>query len=99
MRADIRRIVRQGAQGEGEFVKVGRLEDEIDDKISAAHVMSQIAEKFAAERVISDVLNQAAAIGVSMGLAQFLRRGGWEMRQENRLYLILPGDIHKLLMR
>ena len=60
MSADIRHIVRQCAQGEGEFVDVSRLADEIRDKIPAAHVMGQIAEKLAPERVVSDVLNEAA---------------------------------------
>ena len=67
-------IVFQRAQSECIFVQVLRFADQFRDEIAAADVMGEIAEKAAAERIISHILNDAAPIRVSVRLLQLLRR-------------------------
>ena len=55
--------------------------------------MSEVAEQVAAERVIPHVLDDAAAIGVSVGLLQFLRRCRGEPLQQHLLNRRIPNRI------
>src|SRR5947207_9311314 len=61
--------------------------------------MKQIAEIFFAEGVISHVLHQAASIGEGMRVLQFVGSSLWEALQEHWPQLVLPRQIHDLLMR
>lgn len=60
--------------------------------------MQKIAEEFIAERVISEVLDGASAVGVGVCLPKL--RGGQARvtRQQQRFHRRLPGKIYKLLM-
>ena len=66
-------IVLQRAESERVFVEVLRLADQRRDEVPTADVMREIAEKAAAERIISQVLNDAATVGVGVRLLQLLR--------------------------
>ena len=59
--------MRQSTQGERIFIQISGLFDERDDKIAASDVVCQIAEKLAAKRVVAQVLNNRAAIDISVG--------------------------------
>ena len=59
-------VVGQRAQREGVFVDVLRAAHQVHHEVAAADVVHQIAEKTAAERIIADVLKDAA--GVSIGV-------------------------------
>ena len=68
----IGRIMRQRAQSERVFVQILRLRDLIQNEIAAADIMHQVAEQMAAERVITHVLNNGAAIGIRVRFAQIV---------------------------
>ena len=65
------REVRQRAQRERILVEILRLANQVDDEVAAADVMRQIAIKLAAERIISQVLDDAAAVSVGVRRRQF----------------------------
>jgi hypothetical protein len=61
---DVRRVVRQGAEREGELVGVLTLEYQLATKVSAADVMHQVAEFHGAKRIAAEVLDDSASIGI-----------------------------------
>ena len=75
-------IVLQRAERERIFVQVLRFADQRRDEIATADVMREIAEKAAAERIISHVLNDAASVSVGVRLLQLLRRRVGESLQK-----------------
>ena len=95
----VRRVVRQRAKGESVFVQVSGVVDEIDDEVSAAHVMGEIAEVLVAERVVTHVLYQRSAIGKGVRLFQILRGRCRETFLEQRLNVILPKKVDDFFMR
>src|SRR6478672_9797138 len=62
----IRHVVRQCTQGKSHLVHVLRLANHFAHKVTATHVMDKVAEKFAASGVITHVLNQTAAVSISV---------------------------------
>ena len=60
--------VRQSSQSEGIFIQVGRISNERHYKITTTHVVNQVAEILVAERIVTHVLNHAAAVSVTMRL-------------------------------
>ena len=68
------REVRQRAQRERILVEILRLANHVDDEVAAADVMRQIAVELAAERIVAQVLNDAAAVGVGVRLRQIRPR-------------------------
>ena len=86
-------IVFQRAQSERIFVEVLRFADQRRDEIAAADVMREIAEKAAAERIISHVLNDAASVSVGVRLLQFLRRRVGESFEKQLLEGGIPNRI------
>jgi len=92
-------VVREGANGEGEFVWIFGEAEEVDDEISRTDVMGEIGEGLIAEWVIADVLNNAAAIGIGSGLFKI---GGGEVgitAEEKGNDGIVPGKVDELLVR
>jgi hypothetical protein len=71
---DIRRIVRQCAQGGGVLIDILTFEQQLANKVSAANVMHQVAEIPAAERVVAEILDDCASIGVGMRLPDLVFR-------------------------
>ena len=69
--------MRERAERKGELLGVPRLANERLDEIAAAHVMREIAEQTARERIVAKILYQAAAVRECPG-AQYLVGGGTE---------------------
>ena len=80
---DVGRIVRQGAQREGVLVGILALAQQFTNKVAAADVVHQVAEFPAAERVVAEVLDDGAAIGVGMRFLDLVfRESGISLQQE-----------------
>lgn len=91
-------VVREGADGEGEFVGGFRVAQKVEDEVSGADVVSKIGKERVAEGVVAEVLDGAAAIGVGMGLFELgLGKGGEALEQE-RTDGLLPGKVDELLV-
>ena len=99
MAVDVGDVVRQRAQSEGVFVEVLRVVKQRLHKGAGANIVRQIAEDLIAERVVADVLNDASAVGVGVGLQQVLRRGIRKAGEQQRLDLLVPQQIDDLFMR
>ena len=66
--------MRQRSQRKCVFLRVLALPEHLLDKVAAAHVVHQVAEFLAAERIIAQVLNDRAAIGVGVGFLDLIVR-------------------------
>jgi hypothetical protein len=66
--------MRQSAQRKYQVVETARLFEKREDEIAGAHIVSQIAELFAAVGIVTQILNDRAAIGVPVRFLQLL---GW----------------------
>ena len=86
-------VMRQRPQRECILVEVLRLSNQVQYEVAAADVMSQIAVKRAAERIISQILNDASAVGIGVRLSQLIRGRGGKSLQEQRLYGTIPSGI------
>src|SRR5438105_7336217 len=98
MRANIGGVMSQCPERESIFVKVGSLTNKVRHEIAAARVMRQVAEEFAAKRVIADVLNQTAPIRESMRSAKILRCGRRKTFAQDWLNFVLPNNVDDLLV-
>src|SRR5713226_9456025 len=78
MAGDIRGIVRERTQGEGVLVRILALQYQLVNKVTAADVVHQIAEFHTAEGIVAKVLDDGAAIGVSVRLLKLLFRERWK---------------------
>ena len=77
MTGDIRCVVRQCAQREGVLVDVLAFKQQLSNEISAANVMHQVAEFLTAKWVVAEILNDGAAIGISVRLFELVFRQPW----------------------
>ena len=93
MTARVGGVVCQRAVCEGQLVRVPTLSDEATDKVSRPDVVNQIAEELASKRVVPEVLNDAAAVGVAVGDVELFRSECRVLRQQERLKRILPSQI------
>src|SRR5438045_2339629 len=80
---------------EGKLVWGFRIMHEAEDEISGAHVVREIGEEAVAERIVTQVLNCAAAIGVSVSLMDLCLCNGREAFQQDRPDLAFPGKINE----
>src|SRR5260370_18552107 len=62
-------------------------------------IAREVTEEWSPERVITNILNNCAAINVGVGLDQFLRSCAGESAQEQGLNVVLPRGINNSLMR
>jgi hypothetical protein len=58
----------------------------------------QVAEEATAERVVTQILDDRASVGIGMGLEQILRGRTRESFQEKRLNAVLPGSVDNRFM-
>ena len=86
-------VVGERAEREGVIVEILRIVQEGADEIGAANVVHDVAEFVAAVRVIAQILNDGAAVGVSVGGAEFVVRGVRKACQEQRADAFFPGGI------
>src|ERR1700758_3520485 len=98
MAGDIRRIVRQSAQRECVFVDVLALDQQLANKVSATDVVHQIAELPATERVVAEILDEGASVGVGMRFFKLVCRQSGKPLEDQRLDLIAPQQVDDLLV-
>jgi len=90
--------VREGSDGEGEFIGGLRVAQKVEDEVSAADVVSEVGEERVAEGVVAEVLNGAAAIGVGMSLFDLGLGQGGEALEQERTDGLFPGKVDELLV-
>src|SRR5579859_2010708 len=93
MACDIRGIVCQGAQRKSIFIQLLRfpcVSKKRENKVAASDVVGEIAKKDASMRVIAQVLNNGAAVGVPVRQTQFIRRGIWETFEQDGFDVGIP---------
>src|SRR4029077_15351199 len=96
---DIRRIVCESPQREGVFVGILALKYQFTNEVSAANVMHQIAKLPATERVVTEVLDDSAPVGVRMRFHDLVWRQLRKTLEEERPELIGPKQIYDFFVR
>jgi hypothetical protein len=91
-------VVREGADGESEFVGGLRVAEEAGDEVSGADVVGEVGEECVAEGVVAEVLDGAAAVGVGMGFLQLSFGEARVVLEENRPDGLLPREVDQFLM-
>jgi len=86
------------ADAEGKFVEVVDSLIRFGGEVAAADVVGEVAEEFVAERVVAEILDEAAAVGVGVGFDEFVRSGVGIALKEKRFYFVLPQDVNDLFM-
>ena len=66
MAVNVGDIVRERAQRKGIFIGILAFSQQLQDKVPGADVMGQVAEILVAERVVAQILNDRATIGIGM---------------------------------
>ncbi len=94
----VRRVVRHRAQRETVFINVVGVVQERHDEIATAHVMRQIAEKMAAVWIVAEVLNNRAAVCISLRRAQFFGSSVGKSRQQGGFQPVFPSRINDRLV-
>ena len=79
----VSRIMTERPQGKGVLVNVLSVGDQRRDEIAGAHVVQQVAEEGAAERIVAKILDDASAVGVAAGVEQLLRACPGETSQHH----------------
>ena len=92
-------IMRESTQCEGVFIEISGVAQQRCDEIAAADVVRQIREEVRAKRVVTHVLDNAPAVGVSMRLLQILCRCSSKALQQKRLNRLLPDSVDDRFMR
>ena len=90
--------MRQCSQRKGVFVYVRRFEDQVLHEITRSDVMSEVAEKFTSERIVTHVVNETATVRMGISNSQILVAGLRKTDHEQRLDVLLPCQIHDVLM-
>ena len=60
--------------------------------------MGEVGEELVAERIIAEVLNGAAAIGVGVSFLKLSFSKSGEVFEKNRANGLLPGEVNELLV-
>ena len=63
-------VVGERPDGKGKLVGVLGVAKKVNDEVAGADVMGQVGEEGVAERIVADILNDAARIGVGPRLLQ-----------------------------
>ena len=92
----VERVVRERAEREGVFVGIGSVADQAVDEFAGSHVVCQVREEVAAERVVPEVLNQRAAVRIGAGFLQLCRREVPEAMLEQHGELAVPRRVDGL---
>src|ERR1700730_3614281 len=74
MAGDIRSIVRERAQGKGVLVCVMALQEQLPNEVTAANVVHQVAKFHATKRVVAEILDDSASIGVAVRYLELVFR-------------------------
>ena len=74
MTGNVSGVVRECPQGERVLIDVAAFEQQFLNKVSAADIVHQVAEFFAAERIVAEILDHSAAIRIGMSLPDLVFR-------------------------
>jgi hypothetical protein len=91
-------VVREGADGEGEFVGGVGVAEEAYDEVSGADVVGEIRKEGVAEGIVTEVLDGGAAVGVGVSLLELSLGEVGVVLKENWADGLLPGEVDQLLM-
>ena len=64
-------VVRERADSEGQFIWIPRVAQQAANEIRRSDVVRQIAKKLVAERIVAEILDGRAAVGIGVRLSQF----------------------------
>src|SRR5258708_3150526 len=93
MAANIRGIVRQGAESKGVLVLVLALFEHRQHEVAASDVVNQVAELHASKRIVAEVLDDGATVGKGVSLLDlFFRQPGIFLEQQ-RTNFIQPKQV------
>src|SRR2546429_2346134 len=94
----VRRVMRERTKRKGVFRSVLRVVQQRPDEIAAANIMRQVAEKWAAVRVVAHILNNGAAVRIGLRPAQVLLRSLRILFQKQGLDVAVPGRVNDRFM-
>jgi len=91
----------ESSKSEGVLIDVAGLlcfDEHVGDEVSAADVVGEIAEEMGAEGVVADVLNEAAAISIGVGLTHPVVGSTGKASEKSGADLGFPEEINDLLV-
>jgi hypothetical protein len=86
----IRSIVRKRTQGKSILVRILTLQQQFLNEVTAANVVHQIAELHTAKRKVAEILDDGAAMGVTVRLLELDFRETGKSFKEKWAQLINP---------
>ena len=95
---NVRHIVRERAQRKGIFVGILAFSQQLQDKISGANVMGQVAEVFVAKRVVAQILDHRASVGVGMSFLDLVFGKTRKTFDQERPNLRFPCQVYDFLV-
>ena len=96
---DIRRIVCERSQRECVSVGILAIEYQFANEVSTANVMYQVAELPTAERVVAEVLDNSASVGIRVRFRDLLLRQRRKTLEEEWPDFIGPKQIYDFFVR
>jgi hypothetical protein len=91
-------VMRERADSEGQLVGSLRVVKKGENEVAGADIVSEVGEEFVAERVVAEVLNGTAAVGVAVGFLELGFGEGGVVFEENGADGLLPGEVDEFLM-
>jgi hypothetical protein len=91
-------VVRERADSEGELVGGLRVVEKRENEVAGADVVGEVGEELVAEGIVAEVLNGAAAVGVTVSLLELRFGECGEVLEQKRTDGLLPGEVDQLLM-
>src|SRR2546428_9458830 len=98
MSLNIGTVMRDRAESKRIFVQVFRFVEQRRQKIRAANIMEQVTEESAAERVISEILNDASAVRVAVCDSELIWCSIAEALKQDCLDVVVPKNIDQRLV-
>ena len=91
--------MRQSAQGERVFIDILAFEQQLANEVAAANVVHEVAEFPITERVVTEILNDGASIGVSMRLPDLIVRESRKSLEQKWLDFAAPEQVNDFFVR
>ena len=91
-------VVGERPNREGELVSILGIAKEMNDEVAGADVMGQVGDEGVAERIVANVLNDAARIGVGACLFQLFCGDAGIPAAQQRHDRTLPGQVDQLFV-
>jgi hypothetical protein len=98
MAGDIRGIVRERTEREGIFIGILTLQQQLSNEVAAANAVHQITEFHTPKGIVTEVLDNGTAVGISMCLRELILRERWESFEEKGTEFIGPHQINDFLV-